>query len=112
MEKQVLVKKTLKCVCAAALMVAILAAQHDSLIRVKAEDKLVQTSPSVSAIDDLHYLSENSKKEFKEGLSKAGEVPEKLKDILSMAHAWSPILARKGYNPWSNHGKQRLSQPP
>ncbi|HEL0798196.1 TPA: endo-beta-N-acetylglucosaminidase [Streptococcus equi subsp. zooepidemicus] len=85
MEKQVLVKKTLKCVCAAALMVAILAAQHDSLIRVKAEDKLVQTSPSVSAIDDLHYLSENSKKEFKEGLSKAGEVPEKLKDILSKA---------------------------
>lgn len=85
MEKQVLVKKTLKCVCAAALMVAILAAQHDSLIRVKAEDKVVQTSPSVSAIDDLHYLSENSKKEFKEGLSKAGEVPEKLKDILSKA---------------------------
>lgn len=85
MEKQVLVKKTLKCVCAAALMVAILAAQHDSLIRVRAEDKVVQTSPSVSAIDDLHYLSENSKKEFKEGLSKAGEVPEKLKDILSKA---------------------------
>lgn len=85
MEKQVLVKKTLKCVCAAALMVAILAAQHDSLVRVKAEDKVVQTSPSVSAIDDLHYLSENSKKEFKEGLSKAGEVPEKLKDILSKA---------------------------
>ncbi|NGL83810.1 endo-beta-N-acetylglucosaminidase family protein [Streptococcus equi] len=85
MEKQVLVKKTLKCVCAAALMVAILAAQHDSLIRVKAEDKLVQTSPSVSAIDDLHYLSENSKKEFKEELSKAGEVPEKLKEILSKA---------------------------
>lgn len=85
MEKQVLVKKTLKCVCAAALMVAILAAQHDSLVRVKAEDKLVQTSPSVSAIDDLHYLSENSKKEFKEELSKAGEVPEKLKEILSKA---------------------------
>lgn len=85
MEKQVLVKKTLKCVCAAALMVAILAAQHDSLVRVKAEDKLVQTSPSVSAIDDLHYLSENSKKEFKEELSKAGEVPEKLKEIVSKA---------------------------
>ncbi|MCD3400331.1 endo-beta-N-acetylglucosaminidase [Streptococcus equi subsp. zooepidemicus] len=85
MEKQVLVKKTLKCVCAAALMVAILAAQHDSLVRVKAEDKVVQTSPSVSAIDDLHYLSENSKKEFKEELSKAGEVPEKLKEIVSKA---------------------------
>ncbi|HEL0613116.1 TPA: endo-beta-N-acetylglucosaminidase [Streptococcus equi subsp. zooepidemicus] len=86
MEKQVLVKKTLKCVCAAALMVAILAAQHDSLIRVKAEDKLVQTSPSVSAIDDLHYLSENSKKEFKEELSKVEKAqPEKLKEILSKA---------------------------
>ncbi|MCD3405550.1 endo-beta-N-acetylglucosaminidase family protein [Streptococcus equi] len=86
MEKQVLVKKTLKCVCAAALMVAILAAQHDSLIRVKAEDKVVQTSPSVSAIDDLHYLSENSKKEFKEELSKVEKAqPEKLKDILSKA---------------------------
>ncbi|CAX00350.1 endo-beta-N-acetylglucosaminidase [Streptococcus equi subsp. zooepidemicus] len=85
MEKQVLVKKTLKCVCAAALMVAILAAQHDSLVTVRAEDKVVQTSPSVSAIDDLHYLSENSKKEFKEELSKAGEVPEKLKEILSKA---------------------------
>ncbi|HEL0686720.1 TPA: endo-beta-N-acetylglucosaminidase [Streptococcus equi subsp. zooepidemicus] len=86
MEKQVLVKKTLKCVCAATLMVAILAAQHDSLIRVKAEDKLVQTSPSVSAIDDLHYLSENSKKEFKEELSKVEKAqPEKLKDILSKA---------------------------
>lgn len=86
MEKQVLVKKTLKCVCAAALMVAILAAQHDSLIRVKAEDKLVQTSPSVSAIDDLHYLSENSKKEFKEELSKVEKAqPEKLKEIVSKA---------------------------
>ncbi|HEL0559024.1 TPA: endo-beta-N-acetylglucosaminidase [Streptococcus equi subsp. zooepidemicus] len=86
MEKQVLVKKTLKCVCAAALMVAILAAQHDSLIRVKAEDKLVQTSPSVSAIDALHYLSENSKKEFKEELSKVEKAqPEKLKEILSKA---------------------------
>ncbi|HEL0606884.1 TPA: endo-beta-N-acetylglucosaminidase [Streptococcus equi subsp. zooepidemicus] len=85
MEKQVLVKKTLKCVCAAALMVAILAAQHDSLVTVRAEDKVVQTSPSVSAIDDLHYLSENSKKEFKEELSKAGEVPEKLKEIVSKA---------------------------
>lgn len=85
MEKQVLVKKTLKCVCAAALMVAVLAAQHDSLVTVRAEDKVVQTSPSVSAIDDLHYLSENSKKEFKEELSKAGEVPEKLKEIVSKA---------------------------
>lgn len=86
MEKQVLVKKTLKCVCAAALMVAILAAQHDSLVRVKAEDKLVQTSPSVSAIDDLHYLSENSKKEFKEELSKVEKAqPEKLKEIVSKA---------------------------
>ncbi|HEL0711364.1 TPA: endo-beta-N-acetylglucosaminidase [Streptococcus equi subsp. zooepidemicus] len=86
MEKQVLVKKTLKCVCAAALMVAILAAQHDSLIRVKAEDKLVQTSPSVSAIDALHYLSENSKKEFKEELSKVEKAqPEKLKEIVSKA---------------------------
>lgn len=65
MEKQVLVKKTLKCVCAAALMVAILAAQHDSLVTVRAEDKVVQTSPSVSAIDDLHYLSENSKKNLR-----------------------------------------------
>ncbi|HEL0776453.1 TPA: endo-beta-N-acetylglucosaminidase [Streptococcus equi subsp. zooepidemicus] len=86
MEKQVLVKKTLKCVCAATLMVAILAAQHDSLIRVKAEDKLVQTSPSVSAIDALHYLSENSKKEFKEELSKVEKAqPEKLKEIVSKA---------------------------
>ncbi|HEL0421866.1 TPA: endo-beta-N-acetylglucosaminidase [Streptococcus equi subsp. zooepidemicus] len=86
MEKQVLVKKTLKCVCAAALMVAILAAQHDSLIRVKAEDKVVQTSPSVSAIDALHYLSENSKKEFKEELSKVEKAqPEKLKEIVSKA---------------------------
>ncbi|HEK9097834.1 TPA: endo-beta-N-acetylglucosaminidase [Streptococcus equi subsp. zooepidemicus] len=86
MEKQVLVKKTLKCVCAAALMVAILAAQHDSLIRVKAEDKLVQTSPSVSAIDALHYLSEKSKKEFKEELSKVEKAqPEKLKEVLSKA---------------------------
>ncbi|AEJ24585.1 endo-beta-N-acetylglucosaminidase F2 precursor [Streptococcus equi subsp. zooepidemicus ATCC 35246] len=67
-------------------MVAILAAQHDSLIRVKAEDKLVQTSPSVSAIDALHYLSENSKKEFKEELSKVEKAqPEKLKEIVSKA---------------------------
>lgn len=86
MEKQVLVKKTLKCVCAAALMVAILAAQHDSLVTVRAEDKVVQTSPSVSAIDDLHYLSENSKKEFKEELSKVEKAqPEKLKEIVSKA---------------------------
>lgn len=58
MEKQVLVKKTLKCVCAAALMVAILAAQHDSLVRVKAEDKLVITAAKNVGAKLVHEIRE------------------------------------------------------
>lgn len=43
MDKRLLVKRTLGCVCAATLMGAILATHHDSLISVKAEEKTVQT---------------------------------------------------------------------
>ncbi|MCL6222206.1 endo-beta-N-acetylglucosaminidase family protein [Streptococcus dysgalactiae subsp. equisimilis] len=84
MDKRLLVKRTLGCVCAATLMGAILATHHDSLISVKAEEKITQVSQTGTSIDDLHYLSENSKKEFKEELSKE-KVPEKVKEILSKA---------------------------
>lgn len=72
MDKHLLVKRTLGCVCAATLMGAALATHHDSLNTVKAEEKTVQVQKELSSIDSLHYLSENSKKEFKEELSKSG----------------------------------------
>ncbi|HES2376781.1 TPA: endo-beta-N-acetylglucosaminidase, partial [Streptococcus pyogenes] len=43
MDKHLLVKRTLGCVCAATLMGAALATHHDSLNTVKAEEKTVQT---------------------------------------------------------------------
>ncbi|VGV15546.1 endo-beta-N-acetylglucosaminidase protein EndoS [Streptococcus pyogenes] len=84
MDKHLLVKRTLGCVCAATLMGAALATHHDSLNTVKAEEKTVQVQKELSSIDSLHYLSENSKKEFKEELSKE-KVPEKGKEILAKA---------------------------
>lgn len=84
MDKHLLVKRTLGCVCAATLMGATLATHHDSLNTVKAEEKTVQVQKELSSIDSLHYLSENSKKEFKEELSKE-KVPEKVKEILAKA---------------------------
>lgn len=84
MDKHLLVKRTLGCVCAATLMGAALATHHDSLNTVKAEEKAVQVQKELSSIDSLHYLSENSKKEFKEELSKE-KVPEKVKEILAKA---------------------------
>ncbi|EMO8691521.1 TPA: endo-beta-N-acetylglucosaminidase family protein [Streptococcus pyogenes] len=84
MDKHLLVKRTLGCVCAATLMGAALATHHDSLNTVKAEEKTVQVQKELSSIDGLHYLSENSKKEFKEELSKE-KVPEKVKEILAKA---------------------------
>lgn len=83
-DKHLLVKRTLGCVCAATLMGAALATHHDSLNTVKAEEKTVQVQKELSSIDSLHYLSENSKKEFKEELSKE-KVPEKVKEILAKA---------------------------
>ncbi len=61
MDKHLLVKRTLGCVCAATLMGAALATHHDSLNTVKAEEKTVQVQKELSSIDSLHYLSENSK---------------------------------------------------
>ncbi|HER6178150.1 endo-beta-N-acetylglucosaminidase protein EndoS [Streptococcus pyogenes] len=84
MDKHLLVKRTLGCVCAATLMGAALATHHDSLNTVKAEEKTVQVQKELSSIDSLHYLSENSKKEFKEELSKE-KVTEKVKEILAKA---------------------------
>ncbi|HGK8316863.1 TPA: endo-beta-N-acetylglucosaminidase family protein [Streptococcus pyogenes] len=84
MDKHLLVKRTLGCVCAATLMGAALATHHDSLNTVKAEEKTVQVQKELPSIDSLHYLSENSKKEFKEELSKE-KVPEKVKEILEKA---------------------------
>lgn len=84
MDKHLLVKRTLGCVCAATLMGAALATHHDSLNTVKAEEKTVQVQKELSSIDSLHYLSENSKKEFKEELSKE-KVSEKVKEILAKA---------------------------
>ncbi|HES3389997.1 TPA: endo-beta-N-acetylglucosaminidase [Streptococcus pyogenes] len=84
MDKHLLVKRTLGCVCAATLMGAALATHHDSLNTVKAEEKTVQVQKELYSIDSLHYLSENSKKEFKEELSKE-KVPEKVKEILAKA---------------------------
>ncbi|HGI0238698.1 TPA: endo-beta-N-acetylglucosaminidase family protein [Streptococcus pyogenes] len=84
MDKHLLVKRTLGCVCAATLMGAALATHHDSLNTVKAEEKTVQVQKELSSIDGLHYLSENSKKEFKEELSKE-KAPEKVKEILAKA---------------------------
>ncbi|HEQ9959752.1 endo-beta-N-acetylglucosaminidase EndoS [Streptococcus pyogenes] len=85
MDKHLLVKRTLGCVCAATLMGAALATHHDSLNTVKAEEKTVQVQKELSSIDGLHYLSENSKKEFKEELSKAGQESQKVKEILAKA---------------------------
>ncbi|HHJ7130551.1 TPA: endo-beta-N-acetylglucosaminidase family protein [Streptococcus pyogenes] len=85
MDKHLLVKRTLGCVCAATLMGAALATHHDSLNTVKAEEKTVQVQKELSSIDSLHYLSENSKKEFKEELSKAGQESQKVKEILTKA---------------------------
>ncbi|HER7158897.1 TPA: endo-beta-N-acetylglucosaminidase [Streptococcus pyogenes] len=85
MDKHLLVKRTLGCVCAATLMGAALATHHDSLNTVKAEGKTVQVQKELSSIDSLHYLSENSKKEFKEELSKAGQESQKGKEILAKA---------------------------
>ncbi|HHJ7364300.1 endo-beta-N-acetylglucosaminidase EndoS [Streptococcus pyogenes] len=85
MDKHLLVKRTLGCVCAATLMGAALATHHDSLNTVKAEEKTVQVQKELPSIDSLHYLSENSKKEFKEELSKAGQEPQKVKEILAKA---------------------------
>ncbi|VHD84268.1 endo-beta-N-acetylglucosaminidase protein EndoS [Streptococcus pyogenes] len=85
MDKHLLVKRTLGCVCAATLMGAALATHHDSLNTVKAEEKTVQIQKELSSIDSLHYLSENSKKEFKEELSKAGQESQKVKEILAKA---------------------------
>lgn len=86
MDKHLLVKRTLGCVCAATLMGAALATHHDSLNTVKAEEKTVQVQKELPSIDSLHYLSENSKKEFKEELSKAGQESQKVKEILAKAH--------------------------
>ncbi|HGH8634112.1 endo-beta-N-acetylglucosaminidase EndoS [Streptococcus pyogenes] len=85
MDKHLLVKRTLGCVCAATLMGAALATHHDSLNTVKAEEKTVQVQKELSSINSLHYLSENSKKEFKEELSKAGQESQKGKEILAKA---------------------------
>ncbi|VGV27638.1 endo-beta-N-acetylglucosaminidase protein EndoS [Streptococcus pyogenes] len=85
MDKHLLVKRTLGCVCAATLMGAALATHHDSLNTVKAEEKTVQVQKELSSIDSLHYLSENSKKEFKEELSKAGQESQNVKEILAKA---------------------------
>ncbi|HEQ4676003.1 TPA: endo-beta-N-acetylglucosaminidase family protein [Streptococcus pyogenes] len=85
MDKHLLVKRTLGCVCAATLMGAALATHHDSLNTVKAEEKTVQVQKELSSIDSLHYLSENSKKEFREELSKAGQESQKVKEILAKA---------------------------
>ncbi|HER2959871.1 endo-beta-N-acetylglucosaminidase family protein [Streptococcus pyogenes] len=85
MDKHLLVKRTLGCVCAVTLMGAVLATHHDSLNTVKAEEKTVQVQKELSSIDSLHYLSENSKKEFKEELSKAGQESQKVKEILAKA---------------------------
>ncbi|VGZ12286.1 endo-beta-N-acetylglucosaminidase F2 [Streptococcus pyogenes] len=85
MDKHLLVKRALGCVCAATLMGAALATHHDSLNTVKAEEKTVQVQKELSSIDSLHYLSENSKKEFKEELSKAGQESQKVKEILAKA---------------------------
>ncbi|HER0863924.1 TPA: endo-beta-N-acetylglucosaminidase [Streptococcus pyogenes] len=85
MDKHLLVKRTLGCVCAATLMGAALATHHDSLNTVKAEEKTVQVQKKLPSIDSLHYLSENSKKEFKEELSKAGQESQKVKEILAKA---------------------------
>ncbi|SQF52737.1 endo-beta-N-acetylglucosaminidase protein EndoS [Streptococcus pyogenes] len=85
MDKHLLVKRTLGCVCAATLMGAALAIHHDSLNTVKAEEKTVQVQKELPSIDSLHYLSENSKKEFKEELSKAGQESQKGKEILAKA---------------------------
>ncbi|VHI64588.1 endo-beta-N-acetylglucosaminidase protein EndoS [Streptococcus pyogenes] len=85
MDKHLLVKRTLGCVCAATLMGAALATHHDSLNTVKAEEKTVQVQKELPSIDSLHYLSENSKKEFKEELSKAGQESQKVKEILAKA---------------------------
>ncbi|VGQ41042.1 endo-beta-N-acetylglucosaminidase protein EndoS [Streptococcus pyogenes] len=85
MDKHLLVKRTLGCVCAATLMGAALATHHDSLNTVKAEEKTVQVQKELSSINSLHYLSENSKKEFKEELSKAGQESQKVKEILAKA---------------------------
>ncbi|HEP1480324.1 TPA: endo-beta-N-acetylglucosaminidase family protein [Streptococcus pyogenes] len=85
MDKHLLVKRTLGCVCAATLMGAALATHHDSLNTVKAEEKTVQVQKELSSIDSLYYLSENSKKEFKEELSKAGQESQKVKEILAKA---------------------------
>lgn len=72
MDKHLLVKRTLGCVCAATLMGAALATHHDSLNTVKAEEKTVQVQKELSSIDSLHYLSENSKKEFQRRTLKSG----------------------------------------
>ncbi|HEQ5281655.1 TPA: endo-beta-N-acetylglucosaminidase [Streptococcus pyogenes] len=85
MDKHLLVRRTLGCVCAATLMGAALATHHDSLNTVKAEEKTVQVQKELPSIDSLHYLSENSKKEFKEELSKAGQESQKVKEILAKA---------------------------
>lgn len=85
MDKHLLVKRTLGCVCAATLMGAALATHHDSLNTVKAEEKTVQVQKELSSINSLQYLSENSKKEFKEELSKAGQESQKVKEILAKA---------------------------
>ncbi|HFG8525014.1 TPA: endo-beta-N-acetylglucosaminidase family protein [Streptococcus pyogenes] len=85
MDKHLLVKRTLGCVCAATLMGAALATHHDSLNTVKAEEKTVQVQKELPSIDSLHYLSENSKKEFEEELSKAGQESQKVKEILAKA---------------------------
>ncbi|HGI0694525.1 TPA: endo-beta-N-acetylglucosaminidase family protein [Streptococcus pyogenes] len=85
MDKHLLVKRTLGCVCAATLMGAALATHHDSLNTVKAEEKTVQVQKELPSIDSLHYLSENSKKEFKEELSKARQESQKGKEILAKA---------------------------
>ncbi|WP_284120135.1 EndoS/ChiA family endoglycosidase [Streptococcus canis] len=85
MDKRLLVKRTLGCVCAATMMGATLVTHHDSLNTVIAEEKTVQVQKELPFIDSLHYLSENSKKEFKEELSKVGEASQKVKEILAKA---------------------------
>ena len=85
MDKRLLVKRTLGCVCAATVMGAILATHHASLNTVTAEEKTIQVQKELPSIDSLHYLSENSKKEFKEELSKAGQASQKVKEILAKA---------------------------
>ncbi|AIW25377.1 endo-beta-N-acetylglucosaminidase F2 precursor [Streptococcus pyogenes] len=49
MDKHLLVKRTLGCVCAATLMGAALATHHDSLNTVKAEEKTVQVQKELSS---------------------------------------------------------------